>query len=260
MSTKNKTKINYLLSATPHGVVMLSSWLVQQGYSLDLQKRYKKSGWLESIGSGAMIRSGDSVDYLGGVYTLQNQAGLSVHMGGRTALSLQGRGHYIEMSAGRVVLFGGVQEQLPEWFKNYNWKSKVDYYTTSFLPVDMELKNLEEKNFSVKVSSPARAVMECLFLSPKYQELFECYELMEGLNSLHPQSVQTLLENCSSIKVKRLFLYLAEKFNHQWLKSLDLTKVGLGSGKRSLVKNGAYISKYKMTVPKEFEENEEPEI
>ena len=239
---------------------MLSSWLVQQGYSLDLQKRYKKSGWLESIGTGAMIRSGDSVDYLGGIYALQNQAGLSVHVGGRTALSLQGQGHYIEMSAGRVVLLGGKQEKLPEWFKNYSWKPRVDYYTTSLLPADMGLRNLEEKNFSVKVSSSARAIMECLFLAPKYQELFECYELMESLNNLHPKSVQTLLENGSSIKVKRLFLYLAEKFNHQWLEHLDLTNVDLGSGKRSLVKNGVYISKYKITVPEEFEKNEEPEI
>ena len=83
---------------------------------------------------------------------------------------------------------------------------------------------------------------------------------MESLNNLRPKSVQILLENGSSIKVKRLFLYLAEKFNHQWLKHLDLTKVNLGSGKRSFVKNGAYISKYKITVPKEFEKNEEPEI
>ncbi len=110
------------------------------------------------------------------------------------------------------------------------------------------------------MSSPARAIMECLFLAPKYQELFECYELMENLNNLRPKSVQTLLESSSSIKVKRLFLYLAEKCNHQWLKHLDLTRIDLGSGKRSLVKNGVYISKYKITVPGEFERDEKSEI
>ena len=113
-----------------------------------------------------MIRSGDSVDYLGGIYALQNQASLSIHVGGRTALSLRGQGHYIAMSAGRVVLFGRNQEKLPEWFKSYSWKPRLDYYTTSFLPVDMGLRNLEEKNFSVRVSSPARAIMECLFPRP----------------------------------------------------------------------------------------------
>ena len=42
---------------------------------------------------------------------------------------------------------------------------------------------------------------------------------------------------------------MAEKLNHPWLKFLDLSKVDLGKGKRSLVKGGVYISKYQITVP-----------
>ena len=57
--------------------MLTSAWLVEQGYSLDLQKRYKKSLWFDSIGTGALIRRGDTVDYLGGVYALQTQLGLS---------------------------------------------------------------------------------------------------------------------------------------------------------------------------------------
>ena len=260
MSTENKSKINKLLSMTPHGVVLLSSWLAENGYSLDLQKRYKKSGWLESEGTGAVKCAGDDVDYLGGIYALQNQAGLTVHVGGRTALSLQGRAHYIDMAAGRTVLFGGQKESLPAWFKNKDWGTEIDYCTTSFLPADMGLVDFERRNFSVKVSSPARAMLECLYLAPKHQELFECYELMEGLNNLRPHSVQALLENCSSVKVKRLFLYLAEKFEHPWLDFVDVSKINLGSGKRSLVKNGVYVDKYQITVPREFEKNAKPEL
>ena len=37
-----------------------------------------------------------------------------------------------------------------------------------------------------------------------------------GLNDLVPNQVQQLLEQCISVKVKRLFLYLAEKTNHSW--------------------------------------------
>ena len=115
-------------------------------------------------------------------------------------------------------------------------------------------------NFSVKISSPARAIMECLYLAPHHQDLFECYELMEGMNDLRVKSVQELLEHCSSVKVKRLFLYLADKFKHPWLEFIDLCNIDLGSGTRSLVKNGRYIDKYKIIVPKEFEKNEQPEI
>ena len=260
MSLENETKINKLLKKWTAGTVCLSSWLADNGISSQLLNRYKKSGWLESIGTGAVKRSGDTVNYHGGIYALQNQAGLSVHAGGRTALSLQGRAHYIDMAAGRAVLFGGKKENLPTWFENRKWETKINYYTTSFLPAEMGLSDLERKNFSVKVSSPARAILECLYLAPKHQEFFECYELMEGLNNLRPKSVQELLENCSSVKVKRLFLYMAEKLKHPWLDFVDLSKVDLGSGKRSLVKNGVYIEKYKITVPKEFEKNEKQNI
>jgi len=260
MSTLIKSKINKLLNGTPYGTVLLSFWLAEKGYSLDLQKRYKKSGWLESIGNGAMIRAGDKLDYHGGIYALQHQAGLSVHAGGRTALSLLGRSHYIDMSNARALLVGGKNEKLPTWFKNKNWDTKIDYYTTSFLPADMGFVDFERNNFSVKISSPARAILECLFLAPKHQELFECYELMESMNDLRPKSVQELLKHCSSIKVKRMFLYLADKFRHPWLEFIDLSNVDIGSGTRSLIKNGVYIDKYKITVPKEFEKNGQPEI
>ena len=85
MSTENKTKINQLLSSVPTGIVLQSHWLKSEGYSLDLQKRYRNSNWLQQIGNGAMVRNGDKVSYEGAVYALQKQSSLSIHPGGRTA-------------------------------------------------------------------------------------------------------------------------------------------------------------------------------
>lgn len=249
MSTDKKIKINQLLSTHPSGIVYLSSWLVKQGYSLDLQKRYRNSAWLTSIGTGAMIRSGDDVGYEGAIYALQAQAGLFIHPAAKTALSLLGKAHYLELSQKKVTVFGGQNEKLPTWCINHDWGVQLDFYSSSFLPADIGLVEVELKTFSIQVSSAARAILECLFLAPKNQELVECYQLMEGLNNLRPNLVQNLLEKCTSIKVKRLFLFLAEKANHSWVKHLNIEKIDLGSGKRSIVKNGVYNPKYKITVP-----------
>ena len=73
---------------------------------------------------------------------------------------------------------------------------------------------------------------------------------MEGLVTLRPSLVQTLLETCSSIKAKRLFLFLAEAMNHAWVKRIHLSNVRLGEGKRVIVKNGRFDSKYNITVPR----------
>ncbi|MBD0780119.1 type IV toxin-antitoxin system AbiEi family antitoxin [Maribacter sp. ANRC-HE7] len=249
MSTDKKIKINQLLSTQPSGIVYLSSWLVKEGYSLDLQKRYRNSDWLTSIGTGAMIRSGDNVGYEGAIFALQKQVGQFIHPAGKTALSLLGKAHYLELSPKKVTVFGGQHEKLPTWCKTHDWGIKLDYYSSSFLPSEIGLVEVELKTFSIKVSSAARAILECLFLAPKNQELVECYQLMEGLNNLRPNLVQNLLESCTSIKVKRLFLFLAEKANHSWVKHLNIEKIDLGSGKRSIVKNGVYNPKYKITVP-----------
>jgi hypothetical protein len=51
------------------------------------------------------------------------------------------------------------------------------------------------------------------------------------------------------VKVKRLFLHLAERHSHPWAKSLDLSKESLGSGKRVLVAGGRLDAKHLITVP-----------
>ena len=260
MSFANESKINKLLRGWPAGTVYLSSWLADNGISSQLLNRHKKSNRIEAVGRGAVIRAGDKVDYLGGLYAIQTQGGLSIHVAGRTAMALLGRAHYVDLAAGRAVLMGSAKERLPLWFKKKDWDVQIDYYATAFLPPDMGMMTFWRHNYSVKVSSLPRAIMECLYLAPKHQKLIECYELMEGMNDLRPGAVQELLESCSSVKVKRLFLYLAEKFEHPWLEFFDFSKIDLGSGKRNLVKNGVYIEKYKITVPKEFERNEQPEI
>ncbi len=260
MSTDNASKLNQLLTSQPAGVVLQSFWLKEQGYSLELQKRYRKSNWFESMGSGAMKRAGDQVNYEGGLYALQKQSNMTVHIGGKTALSLHGLSHYLELSQEHVTVFGGRTEALPSWFKKYKWGVQVNYYKTSFLPPEAGLVEKEFKNFVMKISGPARAMLECLYLVPLKQDLVECFHLMEGLNNLRAAVVQQLLENCESVKVKRLFLYLAQKVDHVWFRKLEVDKVDLGKGKRSIVKKGVYNPTYSITVSKELEENDQRRV
>lgn len=260
MSVLKKTKINRLISTVPPGSVLLSSWMAAQGYSHGLQKRYRKTHWLESIGKGAMIRTEDQVGYEGAIYALQSQSDSHIHPGGRTALSLLGRAHYLELGTEKVTIFGGIDERLPVWFEKHDWGVTIDYRATSLLPPEMGLAEIQLKNLTIKISGAARAMLECLYLVPREQLLMECYELMEGLNNLRPGQVQELLEACQSVKVKRLFLYLADKAGHEWIHGLDMQKIELGRGKRSIVKNGVYVGKYQIVVPRELEAHERQNI
>ena len=252
MSTEFVTKINQLLQSWPTGTVGLAVWLGQQGISNDLQQYYRRAGWLDAVGYGAFKRAGDNPDWLGGLYAIQQQAHLDIHVGGRTALGLQGQAHYLEMNMQVAHLFAPLKTNLPAWFKNHHWDVKLELHTTDFLPPGLGLEDVESKLFKVKASGAARATMECMYLAPSHFELVEAYQIMEGLATVRPSTVQKLLEQCRSVKVKRLFLFMAEKVDHAWFKHLDLSKIDIGAGKREIAGGGVYVPKYRITVPKEL--------
>jgi hypothetical protein len=248
-----ESKINLLVQKLPKGLVLLSPWLVAEGYPYELQQRYRKSGWLKSIGKGAMIRSGDELNLSAAITALQTQANASVHVGGRSALEQLGLAHYLQVNSRELTLFAEGRFSWPLWFKNNKWDLDARLYCTSlFKNKKIGLVDYMDGELKMKISGAARAIMECLSLTPNQFPLNEAYEIMAGLTTLRPLQTQELLENCKSIKVKRLFLFFAERAGHSWFKYIDIKKIDLGSGNRSLVEDGVLVSKYQLVVPKEL--------
>ena len=70
----------------------------------------------------------------------------------------------------------------------------------------------------------------------------DLYYIMEQLTTLRPSVLQLLLETTDNLKVKRMFLYMAEKAGHYWFDSLKPDKLNLGTGKHKLVESGVYVS------------------
>ena len=255
MNTQKESKLKKMLELHKPSTVALAKWLESIGISRELQKNYKKSGWLEKLGPGAYKRLADQVTWQGGLYTIQQQGKLQIHAGALTALSLQGQSHYFRVLGEKIFLFSAHKTILPQWFKAHEWGQKVQHIKTSFLPEDLGLTQHEEKNFSITISAPERAILECLYLAPAKLDLIECYHLVEGLSNLRPKLMQELLEKCSSVKVKRLFLLMASKAQHQWLAFIDLKKIDLGKGDRSITKGGVYNAQFHISLPKELANN-----
>ena len=61
MSIVTGTKINQLLASTDSSGLLFSKWLKRQGYSDQLQKRYRDSGWFSSLSQGVMYRTGSTL-------------------------------------------------------------------------------------------------------------------------------------------------------------------------------------------------------
>jgi hypothetical protein len=108
-------------------------------------------------------------------------------------------------------------------------------------------------NWPLTVATPERAILELLDEVPNRETFHQADVLMEGLRNLSPRKLQTLLIDCRNIKVKRLFLWFAERHNHAWLPKLDRSSIELGKGKRMLVRGGKLDTKYNITVPENLD-------
>lgn len=252
VGSQKEVKLNQIFKKWPRGTVAAQPWLESQGIYRQLVRKYLRSDWVERVGRGAYRLSGDRVSWTGGLFTIQSQLGLPIHAGARTALELQGFAHFLPIGKGATIwLFGNPRTRLPAWFQSYGWDVRVRYVALDLFPTN-RLAGLTDKDMgshSIRLSSPARAIMEVLALVPQESDFEGAQLLMEGLTTLRPTLVQELLESCRSVKVKRLFMHLAEKSSHPWIEKLDRAKIDLGKGKRVIVAGGRFDSKYGITVP-----------
>lgn len=248
MGLLNATNLKSLIGIIPHNTIVTAKWLQQNGVSRQLLLKYKQANWFEKLTNGAFVKIGDSANLDGAIYALQKQLNLSIHIGGISALNnYYGITHNILYSDRNTQLFGFRSEKLPKWFKTLYGKN-TQLNCTTFLLKDIGLVEIQTGDFKIKVSTLERAVLEMLYLVPEKIMLNEAYQIIELLITVKPKEFQQLLEKCSSVKVKRLFLYLAELSNHSWFKRLNLSKINLGRGVREITKGGKHNSKYNIII------------
>lgn len=263
MARYTGSKINQIIKAWPNGTVVVLPWLEKHGAYQQLVHEYEKTAWLSRVGQGDYSKAGDKVQWTSGLYATQEQLKLPVHAGAKTALQLQGYAHFLPIGKDVGISFGLPTVKLPTWFKRHRCGVKVRYTTTNLFALfagraDQSLTKKDLGSYSIKLSTPERAIMEVLYGVPQVDSYEETRLLMEGLTTLRPRLVQALLENCASVKVKRLFMFLAGHCKHPWAGKVDLSKVDFGSGKRVLIKGGRFDAKYQITIPNNKTANTAP--
>lgn len=250
-------KIQQILATTQHDSVLFGSWLSRQGLDARGQYSYMKSGWLDRISKGVYKIRGATPTLMATIASYNSQLGKSCIVGAYTALELRGYSHYLSMGKPTAYLFTDKTNKLPSWMLKEEWDMVIKYMTTSFLGDELlGVETMRLKQHELLVSSPERAILECLHLPEASSSLLDIYYIMEGMTTLRPKLVQTLLEACTSHKVKRLFLYMAEKAGHSWFKALELENIHLGTSRFMVTLTGKYINKYNMTIPRELAEYE----
>lgn len=257
MVGRKNEKINQLRHLLPEGLVVDTAWLDDHGYRRQWREKYVAQGWLEGVTRGVYQRptgnAGQAIAWQRVVISLQRLLGKSVHVGGRSALELQGLTHYLRFS-GRPKVHLHAYGSLPGWVGRIATDAQfVEHKAVKLFGADAPGRThiaWGHWEWQLEISTPERALCELLDLLPTQETFDQADVLMESVRTLSPKRVQAVLEACRSIKVKRLFLWFAERHGHPWFGRLDLTRIDLGQGKRQIVSGGRLDSKYRITVPK----------
>jgi hypothetical protein len=274
MGIQTKRKLNWLQHSLPEGLLVDSAWLEKHGYSRALRKKYVENGWLEQMARGLyrrpapkLLGEGTQQDlpWQAVVISLQTLLACPYTVGGRTALELQGFAHYLSSGTSREVhLYGS--GKIPGWVLKLKLNTRFVFHNSEKLFKNTKRHDadaLQQNSTTVqpwghwewplRMSTPERAILELLAEVPEQETFHQADMLMEGLSNLSPHRVQMLLVACHSVKVKRLFLWFAERHQHAWLKKVDRNSIDLGHGKRMLVRGGKLDPTFNITVPESLD-------
>lgn len=248
------SKINWLVSHTYSGSLVLQQWLSENGISYSLAQRYAQSGWLNKLSSGVYYRpSGDDdfmPDWTDALQAMNTQLGLPVHLAGLSSLMHQGLSHYLPLGNEQVWIGVKNKSSLPKWFREFprqNWRYCGNHKLQ--MSPETDLQQVTIKGKKLRVSSPELAAYEVVDAIGKHMSFEHAAELFQGLVNLRPKKVQSLLERSRSIQSNRVFLFLSNLYGHQWAQRLNESTIALGSGKRQVAKGGRLDERYQIIVP-----------
>ncbi len=270
MTQQRQERLKPMLDALPPGYVADAAWLTARGIDRKSILQYEQRGWLEKLVRGVYRRPDTHRDNSGRdwrrlVLSLQRVMDYDVHVGGRTALSLQGFDHYLSLGAETppVYLYGDV----PSWLGRLPNADRFESRTLSlFGGSKTGVDGVDDKKQSsppqrqlndLVVSTPERAILELLNELPANESFHNVDAIFESLANLRPRLLEALLKDCRSVKVRRLFFVFADSQDHAWRQYLDPDDFDLGSGPRALVDGGRLHPRYDITVPPELIDGKE---
>ncbi len=260
------SKLNWLIQHTAPGNVIVQSWLTKHEVSPQLAQKYVKNGWLTKVCSGVYVRPGKPLSWHNALDCLEKQLNVPVHIAGLTSLTYQGKSHYLQLHEKNIWLEAPPKTTLPRWFKTFpensfhksiesqestpNWL----FVTSNKLLQDdpSDLIDIEINDTQLKASRAELAAFELLNSVPLKISFEHAAEVFQGLTSLSPRKVQSILNRSKAIKTNRLFLFLANYYEHPWISRIDETQIKLGAGKRQVVAGGTFDHRYQITVPDSF--------
>lgn len=263
VARRSEDILKQLIAEAPPGFLLDSPWLAQHGVSRQPAHHYAQHGWLEHVAHGLYrlpepqgASPGRAADWVIPLLSAQ-YLGYDLHIGGPTSLALQGYAHYLPFGEAEAAYL--YADAPPTWLKRLELRSELRLRSKKlFADPGLGLEHTRPNDRGgglnlweqpVTLSTPERAILETLDELPRNEGFGTVDATFESLTNLRPRLLTSLLADCRSVKVKRLFFVYTDRHTHAWRKHLDPKAFDLGSGDRALTKGGRLHRQYRITIP-----------
>ena len=235
MALESTAPLKQLATRFSAGAPVTLGQLKALGVSSQLAYWYTQNGWLQRLGRGVFVRDANQLDLRASLVALE-QMGAEFHVGGRTALDWRGIRHFARQKE-PVLLYGTGPFKVPAWLSSrfdVVYRRKQLFRGRSV--EQLALSRLDNETSAPRVSEPERALLELLSEVPQRQSVEEARSLMEGMMTLRPRVLQSLLAACTNVKTVRLFLNWSHELSLPHVGKLDERKLKKGSKSRYVYK------------------------
>lgn len=250
-----------LKNILPYSMIATRKWLSSKGMSRHAIDNLLKSNRLKPLAVGVYTRADSPPSWQSIVCSLQLMTDYPIYIGGLSALQQLGFSQYLTDTHIKTIhLYSN--HKPPSWLKkiqhetHFKWHGTQAFWAENIFSTKKFSREIDWHQGlpTLNISCPEKAFLEMLVDVPKNISFDHANEIMQGMTSLSPNKLNTLLTSCKSIKAKRLFLWFAKKQNYAWFKKLDLSHLELGAGNRVIAKSGKLDKQYLITVPEHLYE------
>ncbi len=132
------------------GGLLFSEGLKKLGYSDQLMKQYRNSGWLTSLSKGVMYRSGDSLSALAALASCQEQTSKQYRVAAHSALELSGYYHFIPMGKPQLMVASN-EPRTPRWMKSDLFDMRIDFFYNIGIRFNPRANNKAEQLYRASI-------------------------------------------------------------------------------------------------------------
>ena len=188
---------------------------------------------------------------------LQNELNLHVYPGGDSAMTGWHHRHAWIFRPTMERLYGTDVHKIPKELLEENWECKFYLYKSDWFPRNLGIDKIKTRGYKLKIPSLERALLEMVYDINKKTTIGSVFEYFTDLAQLNPEKIQTLLENCTSEKIKRFSLFLIEETCLDFYEEINKTNIVLNLKENLDVTNGHrapnHVPKYNIEVPGNLE-------